>query len=280
MATVPDPFPAVAVPSVPAGSSDRTPALTTSADPDPVSVVRSGGRADLLLVGDHAGNAIPEGLGDLGVGADDRARHIAWDIGVRSLGERMAVLLDATFVCQSFSRLVIDCNRDPRSPEAILPVSDGTPVPGNVGLGDDAREQRRLAVHAPYHERIAAEIDLRRRPGGGLPLVVALHSFTPALRSGGAQARPWHVGVLHDAGDTRPSRALLARLAREADLTVGDNQPYSMDGTDYTIARHAYRRGLPYLELEFRQDLLGDGDGALHWATRCAGWIRDVLESL
>jgi predicted N-formylglutamate amidohydrolase len=280
MTTVNVSSPAMAVPSVPAGPPEQTPTFTTSADPPSVSVVRPGGRADVLLVGDHAGNAIPERLGDLGLGAHDRARHIAWDIGVRSLGEWMAAILDATFVCQSFSRLVIDCNRDPRSPEAILPISDGTPVPGNVGLGDDAREQRRVAVHAPYHDRIAAEIDRRQRPGGDRPLVVALHSFTPALRSAGAETRPWHVGVLHDAGDTRPSRALLARLRREPDLTVGDNQPYSMDGTDYTIARHAYRRGLPYLELEFRQDLLADADAALNWATRCAGWIRDVLESL
>jgi predicted N-formylglutamate amidohydrolase len=249
-------------------------AVLSEGDPAPVAVVRAGGRADLLLLGDHAGNAIPARLGDLGLGAGDRARHIAWDIGVRALGERMASLLDATFVHQPFSRLVIDCNRDPWSSGAILPVSDKTAVPGNVGLDDEAREQRRVAIHAPYHERIAAEIAARTRAGGAGPMVVALHSFVPAL---GDERRPWHIGVLHDSGDTRASRAMLACLGREQDLTVGDNQPYRMDDSDYTIPRHACAHALPYLELEFRQDLLVDAEGAQRWASRCAGWITEVM---
>jgi predicted N-formylglutamate amidohydrolase len=240
-------------------------------------VVRPGGRDDLLLLGDHAGNAIPVRLGDLGLGLADRTRHIAWDIGVRSLGERLAVLLDATFVGQHFSRLVIDSNRAPESPEAIVEVSDGTPVPGNVGLDDGAREQRCLAIHAPYHERIAAEIAARRRPRQSGPMLVALHSFVARL---GEEQRPWDVGVLHGAGDTRASLAMLTCLTRERDLTIGDNQPYRMDSTDYTIPRHAFAGALPYLELEFRSDLLCSAEGARTWAMRCAGWIREVLGRL
>lgn len=249
-------------------------ALLGDGDPAPVSIVRPAGRADLLLLGDHAGNAIPARLGDLGLGTADRTRHIAWDIGVRALGERMAAMLDATFVHQSFSRLVVDCNRDPQSTDSIVPMSDGSPVPGNVGLEDEARDQRRLAVHAPYHERIAAEIALRQRTGNARPMVVALHSFTPVH---GEERRPWHVGVLHDAGDTRPSRAMLTCLRQEGDITVGDNQPYRMDRTDYTIPRHAFANALPYLELEFRQDLLVDLDSAHRWAIRCVGWIQEVM---
>jgi predicted N-formylglutamate amidohydrolase len=248
--------------------------LLGEADPPPFSVVRAGARVDLLLLGDHAGNAIPSSLGELGLRAADRTRHIAWDAGVRALGERMSAILDATFVHQPYSRLVIDCNRDSRSPDAILPVSDGTPVPGNAGLGDDARDQRRLAIHAPYHERITTELALRQRAGGVAPLVVSLHSFTPTLAG---ERRPWHVGVLHDRGDTRPSRALLTCLSHERDLTVGDNQPYHMDGTDYTVPYHAYANELPYLELEFRCDLLADAEGADRWANRCAAWIQEVM---
>jgi predicted N-formylglutamate amidohydrolase len=249
-------------------------AVIGEGDPAATSVVCPGERPDLLLLGDHAGNAIPSSLCDLGLSAADRARHIAWDIGVRALGERMAALLGATFVHQRFSRLVIDCNRDPRSPEAILALSDGTSVPGNVGLDEAGREGRRRAVHEPYHRRIASEITLRRRRGDVRPLIVALHSFTPTFA---AERRPWHVGVLYDRGDTRPSTAMLRLLRENDDLTVGDNQPYHMDATDYTIRRHALANDLPYLELEFRQDLLVDVEGAYHWAARCAGWIRDVL---
>jgi predicted N-formylglutamate amidohydrolase len=251
--------------------------LLGDGDPAPVSVVRAGGRADLVLLGDHAGNAIPAQLGDLGLSAADRTRHIAWDIGVRALGEHVAAVLDATFVHQPFSRLVIDCNRDPRSPDSVVPVSDGTRVPGNAGLDGEARERRRLAIHAPYHARVAAEIALRRRPATPGPMIVALHSFTPAL---GDAPRPWHVGVLHDAGDTRATRAMLTCLRQQGDITVGDNQPYRMDRTDYTIPHHAFASALPYLELEFRQDLLESVESAHRWAVRCAGWIREVIDRI
>jgi predicted N-formylglutamate amidohydrolase len=246
-------------------------------DPAPFSVMAGGGRVDLLLLGDHAGNAIPSRLGHLGLGAADRTRHIAWDIGVREFGARMATLLGATFVHQHFSRLVIDCNRDPQSAQAILSVSDGTPVPGNLGIGDAERESRRLTIHAPYHERIAAEVALRQRVARAGPLVVALHSFTPVL---GAERRPWDVGVLHGVGDTRPSRAMLSCLRREGDVTVGDNQPYRLDEADYTVLRHACANALPYLELEFRQDLLVDAEHVEKWAIRCAGWIGEVMGRL
>ena len=59
-------------------------------DSAPARIVNEGGRSDILLVGDHAGNAIPSSLGDLGLSAADRHRHIAWDLGVRALGEHLA----------------------------------------------------------------------------------------------------------------------------------------------------------------------------------------------
>jgi predicted N-formylglutamate amidohydrolase len=248
------------------------PGALGSGDPAPAAVVRPGGRDDLVLLGDHAGNAIPASLGDLGLSAADRERHIALDIGIRALGTRMAHLLDATFIHQRYSRLVIDCNRDPQSPEAILAVSDGTSVHGNAELDEPSRERRRLAVHAPYHDCIASEI--ARRLGAVRPLIVALHSFAPVF---GGEPRPFHIGVLYDQGDTRPSRAMLRSLRQEGDLIVGDNQPYRMDATDYTIRRHALPNDLPYLELELRQGLWVDPEGEDRWAARCAGWIERVL---
>jgi predicted N-formylglutamate amidohydrolase len=244
-------------------------------EPAPAQVSHRDARTNIVLVGDHAGNAIPTALGDLGLSLADLHRHIAWDLGVRAVGEQLASLLDATFVHQHFSRLVIDCNRDPRSPASIVEASDGTPVPGNIGLLAEAREARRAAIHEPYHARIALEI-ARRRGEGARPVFVALHSFTPVL---GASARPWQVGILHHLGATGLSRAMLARLKNEA-FVVGDNEPYRMDGTDYTVPRHAYEHELPYLEVEFRQDLLADGEAARDWATRFARWLTDAIAAL
>lgn len=246
--------------------------LLNNADPPPVRVLREGGRSGVLLLGDHAGNEIPASLGDLGISSRDRVRHIAWDLGVRALGEELATALDATFIWQPFSRLVIDCNRDPRSEAAIPEVSDQTPVARNAALSAAARELRLEAIHRPYHQRIADEI-AARQAGGTPPVLVALHSFTPVLAN---QGRPWHVGILHDAGDTRLSLAVLRRLKNEPALIVGDNEPYRMDRTDYTIPRHAYPDALPYLEVEFRQDLLAHPEEIRLWAARLVGWLQDT----
>jgi predicted N-formylglutamate amidohydrolase len=250
--------------------------LIGDGDPSPIAVTNERGRANVMLIGDHAGNAIPASLGDLGVSADDRRRHIAWDLGVQGLGDELASRLDATFISQRFSRLVIDCNRDPSSPRAIVEVSDETPVPGNRALDDASRDERRALIHAPYQARIATEL-ATRLARGHRPVIVALHSFTPVL---GANPRPWQLGVLHDAGDTRLSQAMLKRLRQVSSLTVGDNEPYRMDGTDYTIPRHAYPNGAPYLEIEFRQDLLSNSADCSRWATRFAGWLTDAIAEL
>jgi predicted N-formylglutamate amidohydrolase len=252
---------------------DPRASLLGATDPSPVCVTNERGTSNILLIGDHAGNAIPASLGDLGVSADDRVRHIAWDLGVQSLGEQLATRLDATFISQRFSRLVIDCNRDPHAQRAILEVSDGTAVPGNANLAQAARDERRTAIHEPYQQQIGSELATRHHRDPP-PVLVALHSFTPVL---GVERRPWQIGILHDAGDTRLSRAMLRRLRQESSLKVGDNEPYRMDGTDYSIPRHAYPNGTLYLEVEFRHDLLSEPSERSSWASRFAVWLADAI---
>ena len=58
------------------------PMLLTAEDPAPVRVLREAGGSDIFLTADHAGRAIPEALGRLGVSDADMQRHIAWDIGI------------------------------------------------------------------------------------------------------------------------------------------------------------------------------------------------------
>ena len=84
--------------------------------------------------------------------------------------------------------------------------------------------------------------------------------------------RPWTCGVLHH-GESRLSHAMLARLRGEADQVVGDNEPYAFDSIDYTAPRHALARGLDYVELEIRQDLIGHEAGQIAWAQRLARLI-------
>ena len=233
-------------------------------DPPAVELFNVSGTARFLLIADHAGNRVPAALGDLGLPAAERERHIGWDIGIAALGRTLATRIDAPFVAQTYSRLVIDCNRDPAAPDAIPSTSDGTAIPANAALSEADRAARVAAIHEPYQRAVATA--LARRPDAAL---IALHSFTPALRGG--ETRPWQIGVLHNGADDGLARALLGWLRDRGDLTVGDNEPYAMDGIDYTVPRHAFAAGRRYAEIEIRQDLL---------AADVAGWAALLAEAM
>jgi predicted N-formylglutamate amidohydrolase len=194
--------------------------------------------------------------------------HIAWDIGVRGLGRRLGRALDAPFVHQRYSRLVIDCNRAPGRNDSIPETSAGVPVPGNAGIAPSGRAARITEIYEPYQARIAALLD-RRRSLGRTTVLVSLHSFTPSL---GGQDRPWKVGVLHR-GDSGLSRRMLALLRDQLGDEAGDNQPYAMDEADNTVPLHAFPRGLDYLELEVRQDLIAAPAGQ----AAISAFVADLL---
>ncbi len=246
--------------------------LLQEGDPSPVQTLNENGSAPFLLVCDHAGRAVPSRLGDLGVAAPEMDRHIAWDIGAEAVTTHLAPMLDAVAILQRYSRLVIDCNRPPGHPTAIPLVSDGTDIPANAGLSEEAAAARVREIFQPYHAAIRAELDRRRTPCA----VIAVHSFTPVF---GGVTRPWEAGVLHDSD---PAFSLLVGAAlREAGYVVGDNEPYRMgDGSDYTVPTHAEARGLPYLELEIRQDLIGHDAGQHRWAALLADIIPRAWDRL
>jgi predicted N-formylglutamate amidohydrolase len=238
-------------------------------EPAPAAVRAGDDACPFVLVADHAGRAIPRALGDLGVSAAEMDRHIAWDIGVADLAEVLAARLGAPHVRQRYSRLVIDCNRDPARADAVPETSDGCAIPGNR---DADRAARVAAIHAPYHAAIAALLAERDARGVATTLI-ALHSFTPEMNG---FARPWHAGVRYGGGDERFARATLGALREAIDAPVGDNQPYAMVGTDYTVPHHCFAAGRAYAELEIRQDLLAGA--AEPWAERLAGVLARAME--
>ena len=238
-------------------------------DPHPVIVQNEGSSSPYLLICDHAGRRTPASLGDLGLPPAEWERHIAYDIGAAGLSERLAAALGgACLIQQVYSRLVIDCNRDPARGDAIVEVADGAAVAANLNLSSDARLGRIAAIHTPYHAAIAAQLDARAARGAPTALVL-IHSFTPAMDG---VARPWQVGVLHQGNAL--SLAALRWLQARPELTVGDNEPYAMDDIDYTAPVHARRRGLEYLELETRQDLIADAAGQDRFASLYAEMLR------
>jgi predicted N-formylglutamate amidohydrolase len=244
-------------------------------EPPCFSVHREQGRSPFVLIADHAGQRVPRALRDLGLPQSELDRHIGWDIGIASVTRLLADALDAVAILQSYSRLVIDCNRPLGAPGSIVTVSDGTAVPANLGLRPADAAARAREIFVPYHRRIAAELDARQ--GASPPVLIAMHSFTPVF---GGVARPWHAGVLHHR-DTRLARALLRALSEEPGLVVGDNQPYSVsDATDYAIPVHGEQRGLLHVELEIRQDLIADAHGQSQWAQRLARILPAGLTAL
>jgi predicted N-formylglutamate amidohydrolase len=240
--------------------------LLEATDVPPVVEENSAGRSPFLLTCDHYGRLVPRALGDLGVPASEWERHIAWDIGIAGVAERLSQALDAHLVAQRYSRLVIDCNRPPDAPSSIPLISEATTIPGNDGLTRQEALARRQSIFEPYHARIAAIIDARLQRS--MPTVlVSLHSFTPVYAG---IARPWHIGTLYQ-HDRKLPPLLLQLFRAEPDLVVGDNEPYAVsDATDYTIPVHGEARGLMNTGIEIRQDLIADQSGQQQWADRLA----------
>jgi predicted N-formylglutamate amidohydrolase len=226
------------------------------------------GDSDILLLCDHASNRVPEGI-DLGIRPEQLDLHIALDIGAEPLTRALADRLDAPAVLATVSRLVIDLHREPDHPDLIPATSDGHIIPGNE-LPD--REARILAYHRPYHEALAGLID-RTRP----KLLVAIHSFTARLQTAAAD-RPWQVGILYNRDD-RAARIAIDLLAAEG-LAVGDNQPYSGKLLNATLNRHGEGRGIPYLAVEVRNDLIADGAGVARWTDILARVIAGTRDRL
>ena len=79
-----------------------------------------------------------------------------------------------------------------------------------------------------------------------------------------------HAAVLYNR-NPRFSQALAGLLRTEPGLVVAENEPYRVsDETDYGVPVHAERRGLDYVEIEIRQDLIQDEAGQEEWAARLA----------
>jgi predicted N-formylglutamate amidohydrolase len=227
----------------------------------------------VVVICDHASKTIPPELNDLGLSAADLERHIAWDIGAADIAIFLAARFKLPAVLAGVSRLVIDCNRDPADPAAIPTEVDRTPIPGNANLTVWQKAERMSRWFVPYHNAVE-EMMTASLAAVKDPVVLSVHSMTPALNGG--EPRPWPV-ALSSHEDKRLSTPMLAALQSRTDLPVGDNQPYALDpAEDYSVPHHAMRRGLRHLQVEFRQDLIADQPGAIKWAKVFGDSLKEV----
>ncbi len=219
---------------------------------------RTGG---LLCVVDHASNYVPDGI-ELGIDQKLLNDHIAIDIGVEGIADRLARQHDIPAHIACVSRLVCDFHRKEDDAAVVPTESDGHLIPGNIGADVEARLN---LFHRPYHYELGQLIE-RLQPR----MIIALHSFTPSLATSGEE-RPWEVGLLYNQDDRAARHAI--RLFGEQGLTVGDNEPYSGKQLNATMDRHAETRGIPYCTVEIRQDQINTKAGQSRWAVMLA----DVL---
>ncbi|HTB88956.1 MAG TPA: N-formylglutamate amidohydrolase [Steroidobacteraceae bacterium] len=230
------------------------------------------GRSDFVIVADHASARIPRRLANLGLPGAELMRHIAWDIGALSVARHVAEAIDAPLVAQNYSRLVIDCNRDPKVATSIPRISEHREIPGNIGLSAVEIAARRTEIFDPYHRRIRELLD-GRQSIGRRSILVAQHTMTDVY---GGNRRQMHAAVLYNR-DRRFAGVVLKLLRREPHLIIADNEPYFVsDETDYTIPHHAEARLLPHVELEIRQDLVKDEVGQAEWGARIARVLKEA----
>jgi predicted N-formylglutamate amidohydrolase len=252
---------------------EATPAAAVEARTAEAFVRMPGSLASgVIVLCDHAANALPDDYGTLGLPPAELERHIAYDIGAKGVTERLATRLGAPALLTRVSRLLIDCNRGEDDPTLIMRLSDGAVVPGNRTLDDGERTKRIERYYRPYHAAVTEVID-HALASGVVPVLLSVHSFTAVWRG---RPRPWHAGILWDK-DPRLAVPLIAALRADPALVVGDNEPYNGALKGDCLWRHGTSRGLAHALVEIRQDLIADEAGQEAWAARLAAAMRHIL---
>ena len=215
-------------------------------------------RGGIVCVSDHASNFVPDDV-PLGIPAQLLDTHIAIDIGVGGIAERMARRHGIPAHIAQVSRLVVDLHREENHPKLVPTESDGHLIPGNIGADIEARLDR---YYRPYHDALAKWLD-----AANPELIISLHSFTPKLETSDEE-RPWDVALLYNQDDRAARHAI--RLFGELGLKVGDNEPYSGRELNATMNRHAEAHGRNYCAIEVRQDLISSRADQARWASMLA----------
>ncbi|GLQ22317.1 N-formylglutamate amidohydrolase [Algimonas ampicilliniresistens] len=232
-----------------------------------------GPSSDAFVFADHASNAVPEWVGDLGLSEAEMTRHIAWDIGTDWVARALCEHLNCSGLICGFSRLVIDANRSPDAPGLIPLVSDHTEIPGNHGLSEPQRDERIVRLYQAYHDTLGDALD--DRPDC---LALSIHSFTPQLRD--QPKRTTDIGLLVKDDSETPIGFIRQMTAIASEFQVDINEPYSAHDLNHTVDHNVVPRGHPHLAIELRQDHIGTKSDAERMAERLALAIRPLIKEI
>lgn len=230
----------------------------------PVRIVGDPLKADgpFVFTCEHASNRL------VGVEATaaDRALvddHWGFDRGIAPVTEALARALDCVAVLSDFSRLLVDPNRAIDSPTLVVERCGEVPVSFNQGLAPADIRHRIETLYAPYHGTV--DRVCRARLARGPAHLVSMHSYTADFLG---QPRPMEVGVLFDEYEAE-AEALGAALEQQG-FVVALNEPYSgkAGAFTYSIMKHGQAHGVPFIELEVRNDLIETAEQQAEVAAR------------
>jgi len=217
-----------------------------------VERVNEDGAGPVVILCEHASNRFPDAFGTLGLSAEDRESHAAWDPGARAVALGLSRALDAPLIASTVSRLIYDCNRPPTAPSAMPAQSEKISIPGNSDLTGPDRQRRIDAVYTPFCDA-AGEVIARRKARQLPAALVTVHSFTPVFHDA---PRAVEIGILHDA-DTRLADAMLNCATQLPHRRIERNAPYGPeDGVTHSLKLHGIGHDMPNVMIEIRNDLL------------------------
>ena len=240
--------------------------ILSSGELSPFRVENVKGKGVGLVVCDHASHRVPRALKDMGLKKNILKKHIGWDIGAEDASLHISRALDMPVILAHYSRLVADLNRAPHHAECMVEISDHIKIPANDALTGKDREKRLKEIYWPYQNRIGKLLDrsIRKKQ---VPVLLAIHSFTPEMDG---VKRPWHISLLWNREEKIARQVVRQIRKNHPDLLVGRTGLCAVRRTcrvsGSTIWRHAETRGLPYIFVEFRQDLVDTKEKAAHWA--------------
>ncbi|MDC0032322.1 N-formylglutamate amidohydrolase [Pelagibacteraceae bacterium] len=204
-------------------------------------------RGSLLIIVDHASNFIPPKYKNLGLPKSLTESHIAYDLNIFNLSNRINALLDSDIVYGGHSRLIIDLNRGLNDPTLIPSISDKKLIPGNIGINSREFNFRKIRFYNSYHSKIDRIINEKK-----IKQIISMHSFNPYFKG---KKRKTEIGILSNK-DRRYSDLLIKQMVKSKKYIIGDNVPYKGELKDDTLYKHGLKKNILHTLIEVRNDLI------------------------
>jgi predicted N-formylglutamate amidohydrolase len=203
-------------------------------------------KSPILIIVDHASNAIPKEYKNLELSKSYLDSHIAYDINIMNLANKLSKKLNSEIICGEYSRLFIDLNRGKDDPTLITAISDKKVIKRNINISNKDKKFRINEIYNRYH--LCIESLIKRRQ---IKLLLSLHSFSPIFKG---KRRNIEIGILSNE-DKRYSQKLIKKLKGKKYI-IKDNEPYNGNLIGDTLYKHGLKNKLFHTLIEIRNDII------------------------